>query len=173
MLARRKNMKVIVVYMSQTGNTKKVAEAIFEEIQAEKELKALDELDSLKGYDLAFVGFPIQIYGPAQPAKAFLEEHAGGKDIVLFITHASPEDDKLLIQWLDACRAAVVGGNVVGLFHCRGELSEKVADMMKSSGDPDLVAWAEERPKTLGQPDETRLERARVFTREFMKNYPA
>lgn len=173
MLARRKNMKVIVVYMSQTGNTKKVAEAIFEEIQAEKELKALDELDSLKGYDLAFVGFPIQIYGPAQPAKAFLEEHAGGKDIVLFITHASPEDDKLLIQWLDACRAAAVGGNVVGLFHCRGELSEKVADMMKSSGDPDLVAWAEERPKTLGQPDETRLERARVFTREFMKNYPA
>jgi len=31
------NMKVIVAYMSQTGNTRKVAEAIFEEIQSEKE----------------------------------------------------------------------------------------------------------------------------------------
>ena len=30
-------MKVIVAYMSQTGNTRKVAEAIFEEIQSEKE----------------------------------------------------------------------------------------------------------------------------------------
>ena len=164
-------MKVIVTYMSQTGNTRKVAEAIFEEIQTEKEIKALDEIDSLQGYDLSFIGFPIQIYGPAQPAKAFLEEHAAVKDIVLFVTHASPEDDKLLLQWLDACRAAAVGGNVVGLFHCRGELSEKVADMMKSSGDPDLVAWAEERPETLGQPDATRLERARAFARDIMKNY--
>ena len=164
-------MKVIVAYMSQTGNTRKVAEAIFEEIRTDKDIKALDELDGLQGYDLAFVGFPIQIYGPAQPAKAFLEEHAAGKDIVLFVTHASPEDDKLLLQWLDACRAAAVGGNVVGLFNCRGELSEKVADMMKSSGDPDLIAWAEERPETLGQPDAKRLERARTFAREIMKNY--
>ena len=164
-------MKVIVAYMSQTGNTRKVAEAIFEEIQADKEIKALEELDNLQGYDLSFIGFPIQIYGPAQPAKVFLEKHAAGKDIVLFITHASPEDDKLLLQWSDACRAAVVGGNVVGLFHCRGELSEKVADMMKSSGDPDLIAWAEERPETLGQPDATGLERARAFAREIMKNY--
>jgi flavodoxin len=172
MLARRIiNMKVIVAYMSQTGNTRKVAEAIFEEIQSEKELKALDELDSLRGYDLAFIGFPIQIYGPAQPAKVFLEEHAAGKDIVLFTTHASPEDDKMLLQWLDACRAAAVGGNVVGLFHCRGELSEKVADMMKSSGDSDLVAWAEKRSETLGQPDATRLKRARAFARETMRNY--
>jgi hypothetical protein len=43
--------------------------------------------------------------------------------------------------------------------------------MMKSSGDPDLVAWAEERPETLGQPDARRLERARAFSREIMKNY--
>ena len=164
-------MKVIVAYMSQTGNTRKVAEAIFEEIQADKKIKALEELDNLQGYDLSFIGFPIQIYGPAQPAKVFLEKHAAGKDIVLFITHASPEDDKLLLQWSDACRAAVVGGNVVGLFHCRGELSEKVSDMMKSSGDPDLIAWAEERPETLGQPDATGLERARAFAREIMKNY--
>ena len=164
-------MKVMVAYMSQTGNTRKVAEAIFEEIRTDKDIKALDELDGLQGYDLAFVGFPIQIYGPAQPAKAFLEEHAEGKDIVLFVTHASPEDDKLLLQWLDACRAAAVGGNVVGLFHCRGELSEKVADMMKSSEDSDLVAWAEKRPETLGQPDAMRLERARAFAREIIKDY--
>ncbi|MBM3155927.1 MAG: hypothetical protein FJ004_01415 [Chloroflexi bacterium] len=30
-------MKVLVAYMSQTGNTRKVAEAIFEEIHAEKD----------------------------------------------------------------------------------------------------------------------------------------
>ena len=31
-------MKVIVTYLSQTGNTKKVAEAIFQEIKVKKEI---------------------------------------------------------------------------------------------------------------------------------------
>lgn len=50
-------MKTVVACMSQTGNTRKVAEAIFGEIQGEKEIKELSELDGLEGYDLSFVGF--------------------------------------------------------------------------------------------------------------------
>ena len=164
-------MKVLVAYMSQTGNTQKVAEAIFGEIQAEKEIKELKELDGLMGHDLYFVGFPIQAYGPAHAAKVFVEQHAAGKDIALFITHASGEDAKDLPAWLDACRVAAVGANIVGLFNCRGELAQNVADFMKDSGDPNLMAWADERDETLGQPDEARLERARVFARDIMKKY--
>ena len=37
-------MKSLVTYMSQTGNTKKIAEAIFEELPGEKEIKPLDEV---------------------------------------------------------------------------------------------------------------------------------
>lgn len=164
-------MKVLIAYMSQTGNTQKVAEAIFQEIMVEKEIEELKDLERLEGYDLYFVGFPIQAYGPAHPAKVFLEQHAAGKDIALFITHALLEDAELLPQWLDACRAAAVGANIVGLFNCRGELDENVADFMKKSGDPQLAVWAKERPDTLGQPDATRLERARVFARDIMEKY--
>ncbi len=164
-------MKVLVAYMSQTGNTKKVAEAIFEEIHAETEIKELGELDRLEGHDLYFVGFPIHAFGPAHAAKDFLEKHAAGKDIVLFITHASHEEDELLQEWLGNCRAAAVGGNVIDLFHCRGELSEQIAAVLKESDDPWMVAWAEEYPETLGQPDAARLERARVFARDTMKKY--
>lgn len=92
-------MKVLAAYMSQTGNTRKVAEAIFEEVHAEKEIKELKELDELGGHDFYFVGFPIHAFGPAQAAKDFLEKHASGKDIVLFIRHASHEDDELLQEW--------------------------------------------------------------------------
>ena len=99
----------------------------FQEIQAEKEIKELKDLDGLEGYDLYFVGFPIQAYGPAHTAKVFLEKHAAGKDIVLFITHASGEDSELLQEWLPNCRAAAVGANVVGMFNCRGELAQNVA----------------------------------------------
>jgi len=164
-------MKVLVAYVSRTGNTKKVAEAIFRAIQVEKEIKELEALDGLEGYDLCFVGFPVEAYGPAQPAKVFLEKHAAGKDIALFITHAAPEDGELLPQWLEACRASAVGANIVGLFNCQGELSEEIAEFMKSSGDPQWAAWAEHRPATLGQPDAKRLKRARVFARNIMKKY--
>ena len=164
-------MKVLVAYMSQTGNTKKVAEAIFGEIQAEKEIKELKDLKGLEGYDLYFVGFPMHAFGPAHTAKGFLEQHAAGKDIVLFNTHASADDDEVLQEWLGNCRTAAVGANVIDLFHCQGELSEQVAEMLKKSDSPQMVAWAEERSETLGQPDAARLERARVFARETMKKY--
>jgi len=39
-------VKTLVTYMSKTGNTKKVAEAIFDEINGEKEIKTIDEVDS-------------------------------------------------------------------------------------------------------------------------------
>ena len=45
-------MKVLVAYKSQTGNTRKIAEAIFGEIQEEKEIKRIADVDSLEGYDL-------------------------------------------------------------------------------------------------------------------------
>jgi len=166
-------VKVLVTYMSQTGNTKKVAEAIFGEIRAEKVMKELGEVEGLEGYDLYFVGFPIQGYGPANPAKVFLEKNAEGKDIVLFTTHSAPEDGELLPQWLDACRTAAAGASIVGLFNCQGELAENVAEFMEKSGDPQLAAWAKERPDTVGKPDAARLERARVFAREIMSTYSA
>ena len=78
-------MEVLVPYLSHTGNPKKVAEAMFQAIEAEQEIKPLDDTENLEGYDLAFVGFPIQM-GPAQPAKEFLEAQAAGQRIALFVT---------------------------------------------------------------------------------------
>jgi flavodoxin len=94
-----KKLKMLVTYMSKTGNTKKVAEAIYGEIECEKEIKPSDEVNSLDGYDLAFLGFPIHSFGPDKKAKRFLEEQTKGKRIAFFITHASPEDHEALPEY--------------------------------------------------------------------------
>ena len=120
-------MKVLVAYFSQTGKTKSVAEAIFESIGGEKELKKLDEVDSLEGYDLSFIGFPIIAFGPAKEGKEFLEQKAAGKKVALFITHAAPEDQEGVEAWLDKCREAASSAELVGFFHCQGELSEALS----------------------------------------------
>jgi flavodoxin len=165
-------MKVMVTYMSQTGNTKKVAEAIFQEIKGKKEIKPMEEVSSLDGYDLAFVGFPIQGSAPAGDAKSFLAERTKGKNIALFMTHASPEDEPGLKEWLGGCKAAAAGANLLGVFNCRGEMSQALADFMVNSGDPTLVEWGKKRSETVGQPDAASLKKARNFAREIMKKYP-
>ncbi|MBN2099789.1 MAG: flavodoxin domain-containing protein [Dehalococcoidia bacterium] len=161
-------MKVLVTYLSRTGNTKKVAQAIFEQIKVSKEINELEKVDSLESYDLAFVGFPIEGYGPAKPAAEFIRQHAAGRRIALFITHASPEDSPDLQGWLDNCKAAAAEAKLVSVFDCQGELSEQMADFMTKSNDEKLIAWANDRPTTIGQPDATRLERARRWAKEVL-----
>jgi len=83
--------KVLIAYMSWTGNTKKVAEAIYDAIPQAKEIKQVEDVGSLEGYDLAFLGFPIHTFGPDEKVKTFLGAHARDRTIALFITHAAPE----------------------------------------------------------------------------------
>lgn len=162
-------MKLLVTYMSQTGNTKKVAEAIYGEITEPKEIKTLEDIENLDECDFAFIGFPLHAFGPAEPAKKFLEAHSAGKRIALFITHAAPEDSEEVKGWLKASRDAASKADIVNMFDCQGELAQPVIDMLLGSDDPNMRAFGELGPATKGQPDETRLERARAFARETME----
>jgi len=159
-------VKTLVAYFSQTGKTKMVAEAIYESIEGEKELKELSEVDSLDGYDLSFIGFPIIAFGPSKEGKEFLEQKAAGKKVALFITHAAPEDQEGIGAWLDKCKAAAADAELVGFFDCMGELSQQIADFLMKNDDPTMRSFGERRPETIGQPDETRLQRARDFAKE-------
>lgn len=159
-------MKVLVTYQSLTGNTKKVAGVIFEAIGHQKEMKELSQVTTLEGYDLGFVGFPIMGFGPSQEVTNFLSNQAAGKDVALFITHASPEDSEPLQDWLQKCRSSAASSNLKGVFHCQGEMSEQVADFMLKSGDAQLAEWAKDRPSTVGQPDATRLQQARDWAKK-------
>lgn len=140
-------------------------------MEGEKEIKTLREVDSLEGYDLSFIGFPIIAFGPAAEGKDFLEQRAAGRKVALFVTHAAPEGEELLGEWLDKCKAAAASAELVGFFDCQGELPEAIADLLMKNEDPGMRSFGEHRPETIGQPDETRLQRARGFAREVMSKF--
>jgi flavodoxin len=158
-------VKVIVGYVSRTGNTRKVAEAIYEEIEGEKEIHPAEDIDDLEGYDLTFFGFPVEGYGPPKEARDFLEKCCKGRKVALFITHAAPEGYGLLQEWLGECRKAAEGAQVVGMFDCQGDLAENMRQMMLKHDSPMVRRWAEVS-KPQGNPNAARLEKARVFARE-------
>lgn len=164
-------MKTLVTYVSTTGNTKKVADAIFEVLPDEKEFEELAEIDDLAGYDLVFVGFPIIAFGPNPAARTFLEEKAAGKKIALFITHAAPEDSDDVKGWLQTAREAAAGADVVAVFDCQGQLDPAVAEMLLKSDDPVMRGFGEGGPSTMGQPDESRLQKARAFAKKVLEDF--
>ena len=162
-------MRVLVAYMSKTGNTRKIAEAIFEEISDEKEIRPIDKVDSIEGYDIAFLGFPIHARGPDRKEQELLKKHCvNGRKVVLFITHAAPEDAPDLPPMLDKFRQLACGANIVDMFDCQGELAKGVKMFMRIAPDAKLRAWAKQ-DNSKGQPDKARLDRARVFSRNVMK----
>ena len=163
-------MKVLVAYMSRTGNTKKVAEAIFSEISDEKQIMPINNVDSIEGYDITFLGFPIHQMGPDKKTKRLLEKHCvNGRNVVLFITHAAPEDSPDLPPMLDKFRQAASGANIIDMFDCQGELAKTIKRIMSMMPNAQLRMWAKQ-DNSQGQPDKTRLDRARAFSRNVMKS---
>jgi len=156
-------MKVLVAYMSRTGNTKKVAEAIYGAIPQPKEIRRVEDVTSLEGYDLAFLGFPMHNFGPDKKVKTFLETHVKDRSIALFITHMAPEDAPPLQGWVQKFRDAAAGANVVGVFDCQGQASRLIKIIMLIP-----LAFMRQADTSQGQPDAARLERARAFATEVM-----
>ncbi len=162
-------MKVLVAYMSQTGNTKRVAETIFEEINDEKEIKRIEEVETTEPYDLAFLGFPVHGEGPDKKAANFIEKHCvDGRKIVLFVTHASPQDAEELPSMLGKFREAAGGANVIDMFDCQGQLAKALKMFMLIMPNAKYRRWAR-MDNSQGQPDEKQLARARAFTKDVMK----
>jgi flavodoxin len=171
-------MKYLVTYWSQTGNTKRVAEAIFDVLPKEKHIQPFAEVSTLDGFDLIFIGFPVMQFGPPGIVKKFLSTHVNGKKIALFITHAmfsnseDPQQQAMLEKELENCRSACKGGEIAGFNHCQGELSQKTANELVESGIPMLAEFAAMRPLTIGHPDEMELAQAQAFARTCIATEP-
>mgnify|MGYP002349637687 CR=1 FL=1 len=163
-------MKVLVSFVSWTGNTKKIAEAIFSRITEEKEIRPFSEITDTTSYDLVFVGFPIHGFGePAEEAVRFLAERCGGKKVALFVTHAAPEDSAYVPPWLEACKDIAKGSILLGLRDFQGQIALEQVDRMLQSSNPEALKLVKHVVHaSLGQPDATRLAQARAFAEEVM-----
>jgi flavodoxin I len=110
----------------------------------------------------------MHAFDPDEPVINFLKMHVKDRAIALFITHASPENAPPLQGWIQKFKDAAAGANIVGVFDCQGQLSEQVKTAMLNHPNLQVRAWAK-GDNSQGQPDATRLERARVFAKETMK----
>jgi hypothetical protein len=135
----------------------------------EKEIKPINEVETIEGYDVAFLGFPIHQMGPDKNEVKLLQKHCvDNRKIVLFITHAAPEDSPDLPPMIEKFRQAARGANIIDTFDCQGELAKGVKLIMSVMPDAKLRRWAKQ-DNSKGQPDDARIANARQFSKNVMK----
>src|SRR5665648_121178 len=82
-------MKKLVVYSSKSGNTKKLAEAVYEYLGGDKEIAAVADAPDPAGYNFVAVGFWLKAGQPDPDSQAYLAKLKEGQEVYLFATHGA------------------------------------------------------------------------------------
>ena len=153
-------MKSVVIYFSQTGNTKKAAEAIQGGIRSAAGhcdlLRVQDaEVGNLSGYDLIGVGGPVFVFKPSVNLNIFMSRLSPlkGKPCFIFATHGGHPGN-----FMPAARRILErqGLEVIGAFDCDGEVTRPSYP---------YPFW------TGGHPDQIDLQMAASFGQEIVERH--
>ena len=155
-------MKALVAYYSDTGNTEKLARAIYEGIEhAEKEILHIKEVKDVEDADIIFCGFPVQSHSVPGEAEAFIKGIPEGKKLAFFATHGSLRGGQLAIQAFHYALSLASKTTVLGTFGCRGKVKSSIIDALMKNAEH--RSWAIEAQSAVGHPDKGDLEDAQVW----------
>ena len=156
-------MKALVTYYSQTGNTEKLARAIYEAIHVEKELLPVQNVKNTKGYDIIFVGFPVHAHSIPAKLLPFFKGLPDGQNIALFCTHGSLRGGHLPKQALEHAIGLATRAKILGTFGVRGKVDAKIIEALVKQAEH--RAWAEEAQGAHEHPSEMDLADGKEFAR--------
>ena len=167
-------MKVLVTYLSQSGNTEIIAKAIHEEAAVNNEVvhKKLEEITpkEVAGYDFIFIGSPLHsgsITAPVKECLGALQETTGQK-MAGFITHFAPaypeqDMDGFAEPLKEACKAK--GIEYKGCFDCQGYLADAMHAPVQKMMNLTDEAWAGMVAQITGRPNDEDVANAKAYAR--------
>ncbi len=158
--------KILVAYFSLTGNTKKVAEAIYESLPQPTALSPVAEAAGLDKFDLIFVGFPVHSHSVPVKVEKFLKAIPRGKKVALFSTHGSLTGSRLSREAIEHAVVTATQAKIISTFSCRGKVSPQALEILSRS--PEHEAWTDMAASAGTHPNEHDLEDARAFARWVM-----
>jgi len=177
-------LKILIGYFSETGNTKRIAEAIGEEAKTaghDVHIKATGEIiaSQLNEYAVVFLGSTCHSADIAAPLRSILESIPEGSTFKLagFVTHSTtmPEDGALQKEmyerWAGKCPVTFEtlskerGIEFLGYFHCQGAPSPKIEDFIRNNV-PDVAQGDGYFEDVRKHPTLQDIEAAKAFTRD-------
>lgn len=159
-------MKTLVTYFSKSGNTKKVAEAIYESLEGDKALLPIDDVSELDSFSLVFIGYPVHAHSVPYKVENFLKKIPAGKKIALFSTHGSLSGHRLSREALEHAVVLASQARILGTYSCRGRIALEALEILNKS--PEHQEWTEMAASANSHPNEIDLDEARVFARQML-----
>lgn len=153
-------MKQMIAYSSQSGNTEKLAKAIYDHLEGEKEIFPMEEAPPAEQYDLVFVGFWFQAGKPDPKSAAYLSACNEACRLFLFATHGASGDSDHAKAGMANAAALTNGAHIEGAFNCQGEVNPKVLEKVRRK-DP-LPVWIKDADAAVGHPDGEDLQKLKA-----------
>ena len=167
---KEKKMHILVAYSSRTGNTKMIAEAIYEKLSAEPchqtEIFPVDDAPPADTYDLVFLGFWAD-KGTADPEAKKYFETLKNKPLALFFTAGISPDSQHAKDILANARALLDKNNCVleQSFRCQGKIDPELLASRREAS-PERLARLEEASR---HPDAADRKNAQDFAEAVLK----
>ncbi len=160
-------MKILIAYLSESGNTEKLATAIFEGIEfSEKEIASIKDITGVEGYDVIFIGFPVQSHSAPVKVEAFAKTLPDGQKVAYFATHGSMRGGEMAVtafyHALNISKKAVI----LGTYGCRGQVKQSIIDSLLQK--PEHRGWALEAQGATGHPDAADLEDGKYWAQNMI-----
>jgi flavodoxin len=157
-------VKTLVTYHSESGNTEKLAKAIYDALEAtDNEIDKISETIDFAAYDLIFVGFPVHSSSVPSKVEKALKHIPPGKMLALFGTHGSLRGGPLAISAFHYAATLARKAAVIGTFGCRGAVKPSLLE--KLINNPEYKFWALEAQSAEGHPNEADLEDGKQFAK--------
>lgn len=163
-------MGVQIVYASRTGNTEKLAEAIFKVVPVkEKNVKRIEERTERDAGDLYLVGFWTD-HGTASTEILDLLGNLHGKKIALFGTCGMGKEPEYYKRILNSVSAFIADDSeYLGGFMCQGKMPIQVRrryeDMCVPANEAQVERMIRNFDEALLHPDKDDLRAAEDFVK--------
>jgi len=177
-------MKILVTYFSQTGNTKKIAQAIHEQISNDhdSDLKTIKKvkIKDLDDFDLVFIGSACHDSDLAKPILRFLNKIPNSPKYAIagFYTHSTYlPGKKLSKKWsskgIETFEALKKDKNVdfKGYFRCQGIPSLPIEQFIHNTIIKDDEEWADFIEEVKKHPNENDIEDAKKFAQDILNEF--
>jgi flavodoxin len=148
-------MKSLIVYSSQTGNTRKLAEAVFEALPGEKAIYPVDEAPDPSEYDFIAIGFWLMGGKPDPKSGEYLGK-VGEKPLFLFATHGAGVGSDHAIHGMTLAKSLASESDIRGTYSCQGEVNPKILE--RASKKPEPPVWLADAPDGNGHPNDADIE---------------
>lgn len=152
-------MKTLVVYSSQSGNTRKLAETVAHYLKSENTVCHISEAPGPDGFDLVALGFWLQGGKPDPKSSEYLAK-VGASKLFLFATHGAAADSAHALNAMAQAKALAPEAHLVGTFNCTGEVNPAVLEKVRKK-DPQ-PPWIDDAPAAVGHPDDGDMDRLKT-----------